>query len=218
VIESVVAAMADRTIYIADGHHRYETALMYRDWLREQRGGTLPVDHPTNYAMFVLASMDDPGCLILPYYRVLEHIDADALAAAWSPGVANVSTGGCDLILWDARSGKEIPLKFTDRAKLATLEPNECPAWHKLDYAYLHRYLIDELLTRKLGTAPIVHYTKSLNDARETARQCAGVALLMNATPMAHLRSVAESGGLMPQKSTYFHPKLATGLTINPLE
>ena len=63
-----------------------------------------------------------------------------------------------------------------------------------------------------------MHYVKSLDDAKQTARQCSGVALLVNATPMAHLRGVAESGGLMPQKSTYFHPKLATGLTINPLQ
>ena len=217
-VQAVVTAMANRRVYIADGHHRYGTALMYRDWLREQQGGKLPDDHPAHYVMFVLASMDDPGCLILPYYRVLEHIDADALASAWSCGAAKPSTGECDLVLWDGRSGKEIPLKFTERAKLATLEPNECPAWHKLDYAYLHRYLIDELLSRKLGTAPPVHYVKSLKDAKETARRCAGVALLVNATPMAHLRAVAESGGLMPQKSTYFHPKLATGLTISPLE
>ena len=104
------------------------------------------------------------------------------------------------------------------RARLATLELNECPAWHKLDYAYLHRFLLDELLTRNLGTTPTLHYVKSLEDAKRTARQCAGVALLVNATPMAHLRAVAESGGLMPQKSTYFHPKLATGLTMNKLE
>jgi len=232
VIRSVVAAMANRKIYIADGHHRYGTALMYRDWLSERDGGALPEDHPSNYVMFVLAGMDDPGCLILPYYRVLENIDADGLAAAWSSGVTWIgkrtptpSQGegrgedpGADVVLWDGRSGKEIPLKFTDRAKLATLEPNESPAWHKLDYAYLHRYLIDELLTRKLGSAPTVHYVKSLNDAKQTARQCAGVALLVNATPMAHLRAVAESGGLMPQKSTYFYPKLATGMTIHPLE
>jgi len=232
VVQSVVAAMENRKVYIADGHHRYGTALMYRDWLREQRGGKLSDDHAANYVMFVLASMDDPGCLILPYYRVLERIDAEALAVAWSSGVAKIgkkspspSQGegrgegrGADVVLWDGRSEKETPLKFTDRAKLATLEPNESPAWHQLDYAYLHRYLIDELLTRKLGAAPTVHYVKSLDEAKQTARQFAGVALLVNATPMAHLCSVAESGGLMPQKSTYFHPKLATGLAINPLE
>ena len=218
VIRGVVASMSNRKVYIADGHHRYGTALMYRDWLGAQHGRALPDDHPANYVMFVLASMDDPGCLILPYYRVVERMDADVLASAWSSGVMRTSSGSSDVVLWDGRSGKETPLKFTDRAKVAALEPHECPAWHKLDYAYLHRYLIDELLTRQLGTAPTVHYVKSLEDAKQTARQCAGVALLVNATPMAHLRAVAESGGLMPQKSTYFFPKLATGLTINPLE
>ncbi len=217
VIQSVVAAMADRKVYIADGHHRYGTALMYRDRLREQHGGALPDGHPANYVMFVLAGMDDPGCLILPYYRVLEHIDADALAAAWSAGTDKASAGGADVVLWDGRSGKETPLKFIARAKLATLEPGESPAWRQLDYAYLHRYLIDELLPRKLGTAPVIHYVKSLDEAKQAARESAGVALLVNATPMVHLRAVAESGGLMPQKSTYFFPKLATGLTIHSL-
>ncbi len=217
VIQSVVARMENRKVYIADGHHRYGTALMYREWLCEQHGGTLPADHPANYIMFVLAGMDNPGCLILPYYRVLENIDADALSAAWSAGTAKASPDAADVVLWDGRSEKETPLKFTDRAKLAALEPGESPAWRKLDYAYLHRYLIDELLTRKLGAAPTVHYVKSLEDAKQTARQSSGVALLVNATAMTHLRAVAESGGLMPQKSTYFHPKLATGLTINPL-
>lgn len=63
----------------------------------------------------------------------------------------------------------------------------------------------------------MIRYVKSADDAKQTARDESGVALLVNATPMAHLRAVSEAGGLMPQKSTYFHPKLATGLTINPL-
>jgi uncharacterized protein (DUF1015 family) len=62
-----------------------------------------------------------------------------------------------------------------------------------------------------------VHYLKSVDDARRLAREHHGVALLVHATPMAQLRAVSEAGGLMPQKSTFFYPKLATGLTINPL-
>ncbi|MGH6831178.1 MAG: hypothetical protein ACREDG_08490, partial [Methylocella sp.] len=89
---------------------------------------------------------------------------------------------------------------------------------YDLDYAYLHRYLIDELLSKAFGKPAKVHYLKSADDAKATARAHAGVALLVNATPMAHLRAVSEAGGLMPQKSTYFHPKLATGLTLSPLE
>lgn len=217
VIAAVVESMAGRRIYIADGHHRYGTALLYRDWLMQQNGGNLSADHPANYVMFVLASMDDPGCLILPYYRVLPNIDEATILAAWSAGVKETDETDADVTLFNGQSGEHTPLAFTARARLAELEPNETPAWRKLDYAYLHRYLIDGLLRDKLDTAPTVHYVKSLEDAKSTARRESGVALLMKATPMAHLRAVSEAGGLMPQKSTYFYPKLATGLTINPL-
>ena len=85
VCAAVATAMADKKIYIADGHHRYGTALLYRDWLAEQHGGSLPADHPANFVMFVLAGMEDPGCLIIPYHRALAQIDlktiVDALVA-----------------------------------------------------------------------------------------------------------------------------------------
>lgn len=227
VIGAVGATMADKKIYIADGHHRYGTALLYRNWLAGQHGGSLPEDHPAQYVMFVLAGMNDAGCLILPYCRALADVDAATVLDAWSEGVSAesppLSTGGPggvpDLVLYDGKSGKETPLRFTHRDVLAALEPEQVPAWHKLDYAYLHRYLIDELLAKAIGADQVkIRYVKSDEDARSTAQSESGVALLTNATPMAHLRAVSESGGLMPQKSTYFYPKLATGMTINPLE
>ncbi len=218
VIDTVVTAMADRKIYIADGHHRYGTALLYRDWLTEREGGSLPEDHPANFIMFVLASMDDPGCLILPYHRAIANIELSTVLDAWSEGTEPTSPADADVRLFDGRSGNVMPLKFSNRGVLATLDPDQCEAWHKLDYAYLHRYLIDELLAKTMGTEPQVRYVKSAADAKRTAAEESGVALLVNATPMAHLRAISESGGLMPAKSTYFHPKLATGLTINPLE
>ena len=82
VIESVVSTVNNGKIYIADGHHRYGTALMYQSWAKEQNDGKLPEDHPANFVMFVLASMDDPGCLILPYYRALKHVSVEALLRA----------------------------------------------------------------------------------------------------------------------------------------
>ncbi len=218
VIDTVVSAMADKPVYIADGHHRYGTALLYRDWLAQENGGTLPDDHPANYIMFVLASMNDPGCLILPYNRALGGVDLDTILAAWGEGTADAASAQeADIVLHEGKSGREMPLRFTNRGVLATLEPNECPAWHQLDYAYLHRYLIEELLQQKLGDKPDVRYVKSATAAKQTAQTSEGVALLVNATPMAHLRAVSEAGGLMPQKSTYFHPKLATGMALNPL-
>ncbi len=219
VVDEVVATMKDKRVYIADGHHRYGTALMYRDFVRETAGGELANDHPAGFIMFVLASMDDAGCLILPYHRALADIDLQTVLDAWSEGTAPTSRDEADIVLWEGRTGKEAPLRFTRRDKLAELGPHECEAWSKLDYAYLHRYLIDELLRAKLGgdVTGKLRYVKSEDQATRLARDESGVALLVNATPMAHLRALSESGGLMPQKSTYFHPKLATGLTINPL-
>jgi len=216
-IDNVTTALRDRKLYIADGHHRYGTALMYRDWAKGQNGGSLPDDHPANFCMFVLASMDDPGCLILPYYRALGGVNLDAVLEAWSDGVARCAEDDADLVLMDGASGAEVGVRFTNRAVLRTIDESQCAPWYKLDYAYLHVYLINVLLEEKLDAEPVVRYVKSAGDARRTAREESGVALLTKATPMAHLRAVSEAGGFMPQKSTYFFPKLATGITLNPL-
>jgi uncharacterized protein (DUF1015 family) len=219
IVGGVTRMLADRRIYIADGHHRYGTGLMYRDWVRERNGGRLPDDHPANFVMFVLASMDDPGCLIMPYYRALAGISLERLQAVWADGVRE-SPGrkDADLVLHDGKTGREVAVTFTRREALDRLAADECGAWRKLDYAYLHRYLIDELLAKNASQTPSIHYLKSRELAMRTAEDEAGVALLVKATPMAHLRAVAEAGGLMPQKSTYFHPKLATGMTILALQ
>lgn len=217
VIAKVVSALAPKKLYIADGHHRYGTALNYRNWLKEQEGGELPEDHPANFVMLVLGSMDDAGSLILPYNRALAGVDLATVLDAWSAGTEPAPVGQEDIVLYDGATGAERRLRYTDRGKLRSLEPGQCPSWYRLDAAYLHRYLIDELLRVRMGREPRVRYVKSAGDAKQVAKDEAGVALLVNATPMGHLRTVSEEGGLMPQKSTYFYPKLATGLTINPL-
>lgn len=216
-IRAVAERMASKKVYIADGHHRYGTALMYRDEVKSKHPGAWPEDHPANFVMFVLASMDDPGCLILPYHRVLLHVELDGIVEAWEPGAEPSPADRADIQLFEGKTNRTAALRFTDRAKLRALEPAQVSAWYDLDAAYLHRYLVTELLTGKLGGEPKIAYVKSDEDARRTARGEHGVALLLNATPMAHLRAVSEAGGLMPQKSTYFYPKLATGMTINQL-
>lgn len=217
VINDLTAIMAEKKVYIADGHHRYSTALLYRDFVHEGVDGDLPNDHPANFVMFVLASMDDPGCLILPYHRTIANIALSTILDAWAPGTQSATPDEADVTLYDARTGKQAALRFTNRDVIADLEPKQPKAWHQLDTAYLHRYLIDVLLKKAIAAEPKVHYVKSEDDAKDAARDLAGVALLLKPTPMTHLRSVSEAGGLMPQKSTFFFPKLATGLTINPL-
>jgi len=206
-----------KKVYIADGHHRYGTALLYREWARAEAGGRLPENHPANFIMFVLASMDDPGCVILPYHRAIGGTGVAELLSAWSGAVEECEGGTGDLTLVSADGSTHAELCFSNRSVLRDLEPNQCDAWYDLDYAFLHRYLIDELLAKGAGAPPKVHYVKSEPAAMEAAAESSGVALLTRATPMEHLRAVSEQGGLMPQKSTYFAPKLATGVVMNPL-
>ena len=219
VINRVGDLMTPKRIYIADGHHRYTTALNYRAWLTEQSGGSLPGNHPANYVMLVLASMDDPGCVILGYARVITDTDVslETLLEAWAPGAKRCDEADADLVVYDGRSRTRAGLRFTNRAVLETLAPQRDPSWRVLDVAYLHAYLIDDLLTGALQRPPKIAYHKSRALACGQVEASGGVAVLPQPTPMAQLRAVSEAGELMPQKSTYFFPKLATGLAINPL-
>lgn len=218
-IARVAGVMADKRVFIADGHHRYGTALNYRDHVAQQAGGSLNPQHAANFVMMVLGSMDDPGSLILPYYRALDGkgLTLAGLTAAWADGTAACPEAEADVVLYEGRTGRTQPLKYTRRAVLEKLAADKSPAWRALDYAYLHRYLIDELLAKKFGTGFSIHYAKSREQTQSVAREHDGVGLLVRATPMAHLRAVSEAGDLMPQKSTYFYPKLATGITIHSL-
>ena len=218
-IERACAVLTDKRVFIADGHHRYGTALNYRDHVAEQGGGPLDPEHPANFVMMVLGSMDDPGSLIIPYYRVLvgEGVALAALTATWSEGTVRCAESEADVVLYEGASGQTQPLRYTRREVLGRLAPDKSDAWCALDYAYLHRYLIDELLAGRFGAGYSIQYAKSREQTQMIAKERKGIGLLVRATPMAHLRAVSEAGDLMPQKSTYFYPKLATGFTINPL-
>lgn len=216
-VDAAARMLADRKVYIADGHHRYGTALLYRDGIAAESGGSIDRDHPANFVMFALASMDDAGCLILPYHRALPDTALSTLLETWAPATTEVAPEQADILLCDGRTGKQASLSFSNRDILASLESGQSPAWRKLDVAYLHSYLLGGLLKKKLGAEPKVRYVKSEDEAKRVAREEAGVAILLKAMPMEQLRKVSEAGGLMPQKSTFFYPKLATGLTINPL-
>ena len=236
-IKSIQVRLSDRPIFIADGHHRYDTARMYRDSHVEQMG-ELPEDDPVNFVLAVLAGMDDPGATILPYYRVLANlprltfndlqralgdvfiwtptplpVDADALAKTLA------DAGPRAIALYMAKDDACATIVPREPDLLADREPEHQPAWRQLAYTILHRYVIQEVIAPRFndGRPPTIHYHKAMDEAVADARKSAGVAALMPATSMSQLRDICTAGELMPQKSTYFYPKLATGLVINPL-
>jgi hypothetical protein len=234
VIRQVVEQMASRPVFIADGHHRYGTALNYRDGLLA--AGDLPMDHPARFILIGLCAMEDPGAVILPTHRVLsgfgetpvrlvmealrEGVDIRAAAVkAGDPEELVPKNGTDDVCIFQAEVGQYYLGRFTQRTVLRTLAPERSPAWCELDLAYLHRYLIQELISEGLmgGAEPVIQYFKSAGQAIRAARDTGGIAMLTRPCTMADLRAVSEAGDLMPQKSTYFYPKLATGLVINAL-
>ncbi|HNO80034.1 MAG TPA: DUF1015 domain-containing protein [Phycisphaerae bacterium] len=215
-VQGVVNALINKNFYIADGHHRYTTALNYRQYLADMHGSALPPSHPANFVMMVLASMDDPGCVIQGYNRVLSGTGANlsALMEGWSEGIEAADDASADMQLYDGASKKKAGVRFTNRAILEDIASDHAPAWRELDVAYLHRYLIDTLSANANFK---IDYAKSIELACKMAEEKGGVAVLPKATPMEQLRAVSEAGELMPQKSTFFYPKLATGLTIHRL-
>jgi uncharacterized protein (DUF1015 family) len=234
-IDAVCKAFAGRPVYIADGHHRYGTALIYRDALIEQQGD-LPADHPARFVLIGLCAMEDPGCIILPTHRVISgfgYLKADDILGVLKNGMDMVQvttppleaekhlSGDArhDAVIHVADGNRTFAARYTQRQKLAELAPDRTEPWRKLDLAYLHRYLIDELITARTlgGVSPTIQYVKAINTAIDTARETNGIAFICKPCTMDELRAVSHAGDLMPQKSTFFYPKLATGLVINPL-
>jgi uncharacterized protein (DUF1015 family) len=237
----VIDLMGTKPVYIADGHHRYTTALQFQREQEQANGGPLPPAHPANWCMFVLVGMQDDGLLILPTHRLiggLDRFDIETFRAFAGNNVSVEQTPlGPDAVdeyvakvlplqpahtfgLYDGRAKKLYQLTLKNPDVLRALEPNRSDAWRRLDVALLQRYFLDEVLQPKFagGRELTKGYTAY---GHEIVPQVDGtkyqVALLLKSTPLGALEQLATHGEVMPQKSTFFFPKVATGLTINPL-
>ncbi|MGH2514122.1 MAG: DUF1015 domain-containing protein [Ktedonobacterales bacterium] len=242
---NVLAFFRERQLYIADGHHRYETALTYRDETAELRKG-LPHDDPANFTLMALSAIEDPGLLVLPTHRVLRTLDATRLADlrdALAPYFAVEPLDGADAdaaVAALAGAGREtiafvlatrqqtellrlLPAGRAAMEQLAGAHARASDAWRRLDVAILHELVLNAALgisDEVVRAGEHISYTRDAGAALAAVAQGhdgAEVALLLNATPPAAIRDVARAGDRMPQKSTYFYPKLITGLVINPV-
>ena len=122
--------------------------------------------------------------------------------------------------LYDGRTKKLYQLDCVNPDVLAPLEPNQSQAWRQLDVAILQRYLLDEILQPKFAAGELTRgYTADpFRVAPMTDGQAHQIALILKSTPLGALQQLGEHNEVMPQKSTYFYPKVATGMVINPLE
>lgn len=232
VIDEVTAMMAPKAMYIADGHHRYGTAMLYRDWLSEREA--LPADHPARYVLCVFCAMEDPGLLILPTHRLLPglHVASGVLRRDERLEVAHLTVEQADdapaalakfgpqaVALFSAAEDRYLMVKPREASILDPLEPEHSEAWRRLGLAFLHAYLLERVVAPELaeGGPPQVRYVKAAGQAVDEARSTSGSVFLMQPSTMEELRAVCKAGDLMPQKSTFFYPKLASGLVIHSL-
>ncbi|MDE3096017.1 MAG: DUF1015 domain-containing protein [Chloroflexota bacterium] len=230
-------AMCD--VYIADGHHRYETALAYRDEVRA-RASAWTGEEPENFVLMALTDAHDPGLLVLPTHRIvhvgeitqaqIERVGRsfrmdDVSSAPLDEALAMLRAAGEETryLALGLRPGAKHLLTLRDRAGAEALMPEDQPdAWKRLDVSVLQYGVLRAVFgidDPALAAGGAVTYTQ---DASEAARAVetgeAAAAFLLNPTPVDQVLAVADAGARMPQKSTYFHPKLPTGLVMNVLE
>lgn len=255
-ITAVTAAMGDRPVYIADGHHRYETACTLRDQFAEANGGSLPAEHPANYVLMMLVSMSDPGMLVLATHRLFrglppmtsaelraklgEYFDTEPAGSGavrarslWEE--IEVEGEQSTLGLYTAADDEWILARLTDagRRRMAEISTDHSADWQTLGVSILHRLIMDTLLAPR-SSLPAPKYVRDIEEVvqgiqqgDEAGRDATGqagtggrfelAALVMPAT-VEHIRAISSHGERMPAKSTYFYPKLLSGLVINPLE
>jgi uncharacterized protein (DUF1015 family) len=229
--------IADSDAYITDGHHRYETALAYRDEVRA-RAASWTGEEPENFVLMALTAYDDPGLLVLPTHRVVHRPPpADALerlSSAFSidpvadPDAAVrrigevASAGGSAFAAVGLGSGVAV-LTLNDHAAVEASMPRaESAAWKRLDVNVLQYGVLQPLFgidDAALTAGGAVTYTQDAVEAQRavTAGE-ASCAFLLNATPVQQVLAVSDANGRMPQKSTHFYPKLPTGLVMRSLE
>jgi uncharacterized protein (DUF1015 family) len=238
VISAVAAVMGPKPIFIADGHHRYETACNYRDQLRD--AGVLTPEHPANYVLMMCIGMEDPGLVVLPthrLFRTLPDMTAAELAAklgeffrtesagrgpeqattVWEDIETSSDQGSIGLFTRQDQQWTIARITDAGRAKMAEVAKDHNEEWRSLGVSLLHRLIVDTLLK---PTAPLetkyVHLVDEVIDGLRSGEYPLA-ALVMPAT-VDHIRAISLQGERMPAKSTYFYPKLLSGLVINPLE
>jgi uncharacterized protein (DUF1015 family) len=230
---AISGGLSGEKLYIADGHHRYETALAFRDESAGAAG-----ERPEDFALAALAAVSDPGLLVLPIHRLvsidlplaraldslrplfdidmrpsLHGLLADMAARGETANVFGLAVHGSpDLYLLTLRDPE---------AAGHYLPPERSPAWRRLDAAIANHVILGGVLGLSEGHMEDIRTVWYSEDAEAAVAEVrsgrAGCALLLNPLPPPRVLAVADAGERMPQKSTFFYPKIPTGLVFNPL-
>ena len=238
VISKVKASLHDKPVFIADGHHRYETALAYRREL--QAAGKLDDLSSANSVLMHFVGMQDAGLQILPTHRLVSGLSPELtsaqIAAALEPYCAIDVIGQGDkaaaetweLIQADggqnvfgfgtAADGTWLFVRVLDASLMGQLAADHSQAWQSLGVSLLHKLLLDELIFKQVGGEPKFQYVHRI-DETTTALNAKSHQLgcLVAPATIEHVQEIAEGRETMPPKSTYFYPKLLSGLVVHSL-
>jgi uncharacterized protein (DUF1015 family) len=237
-VNAIVAALEDEPVLIADGHHRYETALNYRNECAQKAGAAWTGSEAENYVMMMAVATLDPGLIVLPTHRVVKNVDSETLetlpeklneyflvepfhgdAKALDLRINEGETVRIGLVLPDAKY--ELTLR-EGAAHLGAMNKTRSGAFNNLDVSVLHQLILERELgigAEQLAGGQHVAYTIDPEDAAKKVESGqGGAAFLLRPTRIEQVRECCGAGDKMPQKSTYFYPKLITGLVLRPLD
>jgi uncharacterized protein (DUF1015 family) len=240
VLRGFEAAVAEEPVYIADGHHRYETAMRYQTEMREQ-AERFDANNAANFVLAYLVESSDPGLFVLGTHRILSlprPLDRDTLTSTLSRwfyvqeapsqpaallAALERARPGAAFGVWAPRLGVSALVRRADPDGVpADFADDHSGAWRRLDLAALHTLAIDQLVpegTSALSESGRLRYARTLTEVEATVNEGqADVAFLVRHTPVTQVMAVADAGDLMPEKSTYFYPKPVSGLVLAGLE
>lgn len=236
-IAAIAGDFVNRKLYIADGHHRYETGINYRNWCREQ--GLAKEGDACDYIMMMLVEMENEGLVVFPTHRLIRDLEKFDLSATLASAEeffdvakhSNVAQMESTLTEYYNRGEKAFGLyaggdewhllKLRSMDSMNKIMPDCSDALRGLDVSVLHSLVLERTMgIDKANMAAQINltYTRSFDEAIESVKSGASqCCFILNPTRVTEIRDVAAAGEKMPQKSTYFYPKLITGLVMNKL-
>lgn len=235
IIARMVNVMKDKQIYIADGHHRYEAAVRYSQEMHQQHPEHRGIQ-PYDYVLGMFVAKEDKGLIVFPTHRILRvprfswgkvktelsqyfAVEQVKTLKTLFKKMAGHARGG----MFGVYAQKEFfLLRFRTLQLVENLiEEKRALAWKRLDVAILHKIIIEKMLgitAQSIENEEGFRYTRDEEEAKQLADSGHyDIAFFMNPTKISQIIEVANAGERMPQKSTYFYPKLITGLVINRL-
>ncbi len=239
-IDRLVALMKEKPLFIADGHHRYETALVYKEQMHKESGKSRD-DLPSDYVMMVCVSMNNNGLKILPAHRlvrnikdyspdrILQSIQESFTVEQLGKGCSveefmsslNYETTGHTFMMYAGQNDTYYKLRLCNEKLLDTVFAKDHPEWRHLDAGILHGVIINKILGINSNDVTLKDYVKYVKDEAEAVSLVSSgqyqLAFFLKPTRIEQVREIATARKVMPPKSTYFYPKLITGIVINSL-